>query len=66
MFSMKYYSQTSLNEYCSLDEHIEEETLRVEGETDTKPCKCNYCILKDMKKTSFIQDQYSYTLRMGN
>jgi hypothetical protein len=48
---MEYYSQTSLDEYYTLDEHREEEET-VE-ESDTKPCKCNYCILKEMKKYIF-------------
>jgi hypothetical protein len=37
-----------------LDEHVERETVEVEeetvGEPDTKPSKCNYCVLKDVKK----------------
>jgi len=41
-----------------LDEHLEEEeTVKAEEEiveeTDTKPSKCNYCILKDMKRYVF-------------
>jgi len=47
---MEYYSQTSLDEYYTLDEHLEEETV---GEPDTKPSKCNYCVLKDVKKYIF-------------
>jgi hypothetical protein len=54
---IEYYSQTSLDEYYTLDEHIEEETVKVEEETieetDTKFSKCNYCILKEMKKYIF-------------
>jgi hypothetical protein len=37
-----------------LDEHVERETVEVEdetvGEPDTKPSKCNYCVLKNVKK----------------
>ncbi|MCL7389719.1 MAG: hypothetical protein LZ173_07310 [Thaumarchaeota archaeon] len=51
---MEYYSQTTLDEYYTLDEHVERETVEVEeetvGEPDTKPNKCNYCVLKDVKK----------------
>jgi len=51
---MEYYSQTTLDEYYTLDEHVERETVEVEdetvGEPDTKPSKCNYCVLKDVKK----------------
>jgi hypothetical protein len=31
--SMEYYTQTSLDEYYSLDEYVEEETVNVEEET---------------------------------
>jgi hypothetical protein len=51
--SLKYYSQTSLDEYYTLDEHLEEEDVKVEEETDTKPSKCNYFVLKSMKKYIF-------------
>jgi hypothetical protein len=51
---MEYYSQTSLDEYYTLDEYLERETVEVEdetvGEPDTKPSKCNYCVLKNVKK----------------
>jgi hypothetical protein len=58
VFSIRYYSQTSLDEYYTLDEHLEEEeTVKVEKEhveeSNTKPSKCNYCILKNMKKYIF-------------
>jgi hypothetical protein len=54
---MEYYSRTSLDEYYTLDEHLEEEDVKVEEETvegsDTKPSKCNYFVLKSMKKYIF-------------
>jgi len=36
-----------------LDEHLEEEDVKVEEESDTKPSKYNYSIPKDMKKYIF-------------
>jgi len=36
-----------------LDEHLEEEDVKVEEESDTKPSKYNYCIPKEMKKYIF-------------
>jgi len=54
---MEYYSQTSLDEYYTLDEHLEKETVEVEeetvGEPVTEASKCNYCVLKDVKKYIF-------------
>jgi hypothetical protein len=54
---IEYYSQTSLDEYYTLDEHIEGGAIEAGRETvegsDTKPSKCNYCILKEMKKYIF-------------
>jgi hypothetical protein len=52
-----------LDEYIEENVEVEEETV---GETDTKPSKCNYCILKEMEKYISTQVQYSYTLRMGS
>jgi len=34
---MEYYSQTSLDEYYTLDEHLEEEDVKVEEETGEEP-----------------------------
>jgi len=39
-----------LDEYIEENVEVEEETV---GETDTKPNKCNYCILKEMEKYIF-------------
>jgi hypothetical protein len=39
-----------LDEYIEENVEVEEETV---GETDTKPSKCNYCILKEMEKYIF-------------
>jgi hypothetical protein len=54
---MEYYSQTTLDEYYTLDEHVEGETVEVEeetvGEPATEPSKCSYCVLKDVKKYIF-------------
>ena len=39
-----------MDEYIEENVEVEEETV---GETDTKPSKCNYCILKEMEKYIF-------------
>jgi hypothetical protein len=66
---MEYYSQTSLDEYYTLDEHVEKETVEVEeeavGEPDTKPSKCNYCVLKDMEKYIFHPGAVSLYVKDG-
>jgi hypothetical protein len=36
-----------------LNQHLEEEDVKVKEEIDTKPSKSNYCILKDMKRYIF-------------
>jgi hypothetical protein len=51
---MKYYSQTSLDEYYTLDEHLEEqETVDEVEEESIGEYECNYRILKSMKKYIF-------------
>jgi len=66
---MEYYSQTSLDEYYTLDEYLEKETVEVEeetvGEADTKPSKCNYCVLKDVKKYIFHPGAVSLYVKDG-
>jgi hypothetical protein len=51
---MKYYSQTSLDEYYTLDEHLKEEGgVKIEEEPARKS-KCNYCILKSMHTYCYL------------
>jgi hypothetical protein len=59
---MGYYNQTSLDEYCTLDGHLEEEIVgRVEGESieqsrgrspehASESHGCEYCSLKSRER----------------
>jgi hypothetical protein len=65
---MECYCQTSLDEYYTLDEHVEENVEVGEetvGEADAKPSKCNYCILKDVKKYIFHPGAVSLYVKDG-